>query len=90
MDLSLSLETQSNLSKDHQEAGTANIIARIADHLPTSRPRMQSPLKIACHGLQSSPALEVNIRQRVEKLERHCKNLVSCRVVGRRLQDLRP
>ena len=41
---------------------------------------MQSPLEIAFHGLQSSPALEVNIRQHVEKLERHCKNLVSCRV----------
>ncbi len=41
---------------------------------------MQSPLEIAFHGLQSSPALEVDIRQQVDKLERHCKNLVSCRV----------
>jgi hypothetical protein len=41
---------------------------------------MQSPLEIAFHGLQSSPALEVDIRQQVDKLERHCKDLVSCRV----------
>ncbi len=41
---------------------------------------MDSPLEIAFHGLQGSPALEDNIRQQVKKLERHCKNLVSCRV----------
>ncbi len=41
---------------------------------------MQSPLEIAFHGLQSSAALEGDIRQQVDKLERHCKNLVSCRV----------
>ncbi len=41
---------------------------------------MQSPLEIAFHGLQSSPALEADIRRHVDKLERHCKDLVSCRV----------
>ena len=41
---------------------------------------MDRPLEIAFHGLQGSPALEENIRQHVEKLERHCKHLVSCRV----------
>ena len=41
---------------------------------------MQSPLEIAFHGLQSSPALEEDIRRHVEKLERHCKSIVSCRV----------
>ena len=41
---------------------------------------MQSSLEIAFHGLQTSPALEVDIRQHLDKLERHCKTLVSCRV----------
>ncbi len=41
---------------------------------------MDRPLEIAFHGLQGSPALEEDIRKHVEKLERHCKGLVSCRV----------
>lgn len=41
---------------------------------------MDRPLEIAFHGLQGSPALEEEIRKHVEKLERHCKDLVSCRV----------
>jgi len=41
---------------------------------------MDRPLEIAFHGLQGSAALEDDIRQHVEKLERHCKDLVSCRV----------
>ena len=41
---------------------------------------MDRPLEIAFHGLQGSPALEDDIRKHVEKLERHCKGLVSCRV----------
>ena len=41
---------------------------------------MDRPLEIAFHGLQGSPALEEDIRKHVEKLERHCKDLVSCRV----------
>ena len=41
---------------------------------------MDKPLEIAFHGLQGSPALEDDIRAHVAKLERHCKDLVSCRV----------
>ncbi len=41
---------------------------------------MQSPLEIAFHGLQSSPALEIVIRQEVDKLERYRKDFASCRV----------
>lgn len=41
---------------------------------------MDRPLEIAFHGLRGSPALEEDIRKHVEKLERHCKDLVSCRV----------
>ena len=41
---------------------------------------MNTPLEIAFHGLQSSSALEVDIRKHVAKLEQHCANLVSCRV----------
>lgn len=41
---------------------------------------MDRPLEIAFHGLQGTPALEEDIRKHVEKLEHHCKNLVSCRV----------
>jgi len=41
---------------------------------------MERPLEIAFHGLQGSPSLEEDIRKHVEKLEHHCKDLVSCRV----------
>lgn len=41
---------------------------------------MQSPLEITFHGLQGSPALEVDIRQHVDRLERHCSTIVSCNV----------
>ncbi len=41
---------------------------------------MNTPLEIAFHGLQSSSALEDDIRKHVAKLEQHCADLVSCRV----------
>ena len=41
---------------------------------------MNIPLEIAFHGLQSSSALEVDVRKHVAKLEQHCANLISCRV----------
>ncbi len=41
---------------------------------------MDRPLEIAFHGLQGSLALEQDIRDHVDKLEKHCKGLVSCRV----------
>lgn len=41
---------------------------------------MDRPLEIGFHGLQGSAALEADIRMHVDKLEQHCKNLISCRV----------
>ena len=41
---------------------------------------MDRPLEITFHGLQGSAALEADIRTHVDRLERHCKTLVSCRV----------
>jgi len=41
---------------------------------------MDRPLEIAFHGLQGSAALEADIRTHVDKLEQHCKSLISCRV----------
>jgi ribosome-associated translation inhibitor RaiA len=41
---------------------------------------MERPLEIAFHGLQGTPAIEQDIRDHVDKLESHCKGLVSCRV----------
>ncbi len=41
---------------------------------------MDRPLEIAFHGLQGSAALEEDIRAHVDKLEQHCRTLISCRV----------
>jgi ribosome-associated translation inhibitor RaiA/cold shock CspA family protein len=41
---------------------------------------MDIPVEIAFHNMQSSPALEADIRQRVNKLERLYKHLIGCRV----------
>lgn len=41
---------------------------------------MQLPLEIRFQNLDPSPAVEADIRKRVEKLERLADNLVSCRV----------
>src|SRR3954462_12540193 len=41
---------------------------------------MERPLDIAFHGIDPSPAIEAEIRQRVQKLERRYGNLIACRV----------
>jgi len=41
---------------------------------------MERPLDIAFHGMDPSPDVEAEIRQRVEKLERRYGNLIGCRV----------
>ncbi len=41
---------------------------------------METPLEIAFHNVDSSPALEVEIRKRVAKLEKIFDRLVGCRV----------
>ena len=41
---------------------------------------MDRPVEISFQGMQGSPSLEDDIRQRVGKLEEHCKSLASCRV----------
>ena len=41
---------------------------------------MERPLDIAFHGLDSSPALETEIREHVERLEARCGSVVGCRV----------
>jgi len=41
---------------------------------------MQQPLEIAFHNLDSSPALEVEIRERFARLEKLCDRLTACRV----------
>lgn len=41
---------------------------------------MDRPLDIAFHNLDPSPAIEADIRQRVEKLETRYKHLTGCRV----------
>ena len=42
---------------------------------------MSIPLQITFHELPSSPAVEAQIRERAESLERHCDRLISCRVI---------
>lgn len=42
---------------------------------------MQTPLKIAFHGMDPSPAIEARIRERATRLERLFERVVSCRVV---------
>jgi len=41
---------------------------------------MQHPLRITFHQMESSPALEANITEKVEKLEQLSQNIISCRV----------
>jgi ribosome-associated translation inhibitor RaiA len=42
--------------------------------------RMQEPLEIAFHNLDSSPALEAEIRERFARLEKLCDRLTACRI----------
>jgi ribosomal subunit interface protein len=42
---------------------------------------MQQPLQIDWRGMDPSPALEANIRERVDKLETFCDHIIGCRVV---------
>lgn len=42
---------------------------------------MQTPLQITFHNLQHSPAIEAQVRTRVEKLEQYCDGIIGCRVV---------
>ena len=41
---------------------------------------MQQPLEIAFHNLNSSPALEAEIRKRFARLEKLCDRLTACRI----------
>src|ERR1700737_828870 len=50
---------------------------------------LQVPLEIAFHNLESSPAVEEEIRARVSELERRYDRLTSCRVrIDQRAKDL--
>ena len=42
---------------------------------------MSIPLQITFHELPSSPAVEAQIRERAESLERHCDRVTACRVI---------
>ena len=42
---------------------------------------MQRPLQITFRNMKTSEAVEARIRQNVERLEKSCDNLLSCRVV---------
>ena len=48
---------------------------------------MERPLDIGFHNMDSSPAIEAEIRQRVEKLERRYSNLIGCRVTVEALHN---
>jgi ribosomal subunit interface protein len=41
---------------------------------------MKVPLQIHFHNLEPSDAVESNVRKRVERLERYCDEIISCRV----------
>ena len=41
---------------------------------------MQLPLQIRFHNLESSDAVESNVRKHAEQLERYCDDIISCRV----------
>jgi ribosome-associated translation inhibitor RaiA/cold shock CspA family protein len=41
---------------------------------------VETPLQITFHNIEPSPAVEADIRERVEKLEQKCERLVGCRV----------
>lgn len=43
---------------------------------------MQVPLQITLRGMEHTNAIENDIRKKVEKLQNHYKNMVSCQVVG--------
>ena len=42
---------------------------------------MQQALQIDWRGMETSPALEADIRERAQKLERLCDHIISCHVV---------
>ena len=42
---------------------------------------MEHPLQIAFHGVDTSPAVETRIRDKVAKLERYFDRIIGCRVV---------
>ena len=46
---------------------------------------MQQPLQIVWRGMETSPALEAKIRERVKKLETFCDHIIGCRVVVEQL-----
>ncbi len=48
---------------------------------------MDRPLEIGFHNLQSSPSLEAEIREHVEKLERRYSHLIGCRVTVEALHN---
>ncbi|HET7879847.1 MAG TPA: HPF/RaiA family ribosome-associated protein [Acetobacteraceae bacterium] len=48
---------------------------------------MDRPLEIAFHNLDPSPAVEAELRQHVDKLERRFGHLVACRVSVERLHN---
>jgi ribosomal subunit interface protein len=41
---------------------------------------MKIPLELAFHNLDSSPAIEKRVRERVDRLERYFKDITSCRI----------
>lgn len=42
---------------------------------------MQLPVQITFRNMDTSDALEATVRQRAEALERHCPDIIACRVV---------
>ena len=42
---------------------------------------MQKPLEITFRHMEPSPALEAEVRERVEKLEKFCDDIIGCRVM---------
>lgn len=42
---------------------------------------MHQPLEVTFRGLDSSPTVEANVHERVEKLERFCDEIIGCRVM---------
>ena len=48
---------------------------------------MERPLDIGFHNMEPSAAIEAEIRQRVEKLERRYSNLIGCRVTVEALHN---
>jgi len=42
---------------------------------------MQKPIEIAFRDMEPSPALEAVVRERAEKLEKFCNEIIGCRVV---------